>query len=65
MIRHRPTGRGHAYQLEPDQRVPTIPVAGAPIELRVTTANADGAPIRGASSTKVVPNAALPSKPQA
>ncbi len=37
MIRHRPFGRGHAYRLEPDQRVPARPVAGEPIELRATT----------------------------
>ena len=37
MIRHRPFGRGHAYRLEPDQRVPARPAAGEPIELRATT----------------------------
>lgn len=37
MIRHRPLGRGHAYRLEPDQRVPAQPVAGEGIELRATT----------------------------
>jgi alpha-glucosidase (family GH31 glycosyl hydrolase) len=37
MIRHRPEGRGHAYLLEPDQRVPVQPVAGTPLELRATT----------------------------
>jgi 1,3-alpha-isomaltosidase len=45
MIRHRPSGRGHAYQLEPDQRVPASPVAGAPIELRATTDGGAGAPM--------------------
>ena len=45
MIRHRPLGRGHAYQLEPDQRVPVWPVAGEPIELRVTSAHGTGAPV--------------------
>ena len=39
MIRHRPEGRGHAYLLEPDQRVPVQPVAGRPLELRATTGN--------------------------
>ncbi|MEX1171371.1 MAG: TIM-barrel domain-containing protein [Chloroflexota bacterium] len=37
MIRHRPFGRGHAYTVEADQRVPPWPVAGEPVELRVTT----------------------------
>lgn len=37
MIRHRPEGRGHAYLLEPDQRVPVQPVAGEALELRATT----------------------------
>jgi alpha-glucosidase (family GH31 glycosyl hydrolase) len=37
MIRHRPEGRGHAYLVEPDQRVPVQPVAGRPLELRATT----------------------------
>jgi alpha-glucosidase (family GH31 glycosyl hydrolase) len=37
MIHHRPFGRGHAYRLEPDQRVPARPAAGEPIELRATT----------------------------
>jgi alpha-glucosidase (family GH31 glycosyl hydrolase) len=38
VIRHRPFGRGHPYLVEPDQRVPVIPRAGSPIELRATTA---------------------------
>jgi alpha-glucosidase (family GH31 glycosyl hydrolase) len=38
MIRHRPTGRGHAYLVEPDQRVPVQPLAGERVELRATTA---------------------------
>ena len=37
MIRHRPDGRGHPYLIEPDQRVPIRPVAGATVELRATT----------------------------
>ncbi len=36
MIRHRPFGRGHPYRVELDQRVPSQPVAGEPIELRAT-----------------------------
>ena len=36
MIRHRPSGLGHPYRLEPDQRVPIDPVAGEPVELRAT-----------------------------
>jgi alpha-glucosidase (family GH31 glycosyl hydrolase) len=36
VIRHRPYGLGHPYRLEPDQRVPSQPVAGEPIELRAT-----------------------------
>ncbi len=30
MIRHVPFGRGHAYRLEPDQRIPAWPVADEP-----------------------------------
>ena len=45
MIRHRPLGRGHAYRLEPDQRVPAWPVAGQPIELRATTERGADAPV--------------------
>lgn len=37
MIRHRPIGRGHPYLVEPDQRVPVRPIAGADVELRATT----------------------------
>lgn len=37
MIRHRPFGRGHAYLIEPDQRVPAQPVEGERIELRAST----------------------------
>lgn len=37
MIRHRPAGRGHAYLVEPDQRVPVHPLAGQKVELRATT----------------------------
>ncbi|ETK34076.1 glycoside hydrolase family 31 protein [Microbispora sp. ATCC PTA-5024] len=35
MIRHRPYGSGHAYATTNDQRVPVLPLAGAPVELRV------------------------------
>ncbi|HEX7526610.1 MAG TPA: TIM-barrel domain-containing protein, partial [Gaiellaceae bacterium] len=35
-LRHVPEGRGHAYERDPDQRVPVRPVAGEPVELRVT-----------------------------
>jgi alpha-glucosidase (family GH31 glycosyl hydrolase) len=37
VIRHRPEGRGHAYLVEPDQRVPVQPLAGSALELRATT----------------------------
>ena len=37
MIRHRPHGLGHAYRLEPDQRVPARPVEGEPVILGATT----------------------------
>jgi alpha-glucosidase (family GH31 glycosyl hydrolase) len=37
VILHRPRGRGHAYRLEPDQRVPAQPVAAELLELRATT----------------------------
>jgi len=40
VIRHRPFGLGHPYRLEPDQRVPAIPIAGQPFELRATTDHA-------------------------
>ena len=45
MIKHQPFGSGHAYLVSDDQRVPPRPEAGGPIELRVTTASSDGAPI--------------------
>jgi 1,3-alpha-isomaltosidase len=35
MIRHRPYGSGHPYALTGDQRVPTEPLAGELVELRV------------------------------
>jgi 1,3-alpha-isomaltosidase len=37
VIRHRPSGRGHPYLIEPDQRLPVVPRAGEPFELRATT----------------------------
>ena len=36
MIRHSPSGRGHPYLVEPDQRVPVRPAAGEQLELRAT-----------------------------
>jgi alpha-glucosidase (family GH31 glycosyl hydrolase) len=39
MIRHRPLGSGHPYRIEPDQRVPPIPIEGEPFEVRATTSN--------------------------
>jgi alpha-glucosidase (family GH31 glycosyl hydrolase) len=45
MIRHRPAGRGNPYLTDPDQRVPLRPVAGAPFELRATTAVGEGTPV--------------------
>jgi alpha-glucosidase (family GH31 glycosyl hydrolase) len=38
MIRHRPFGSGHPYQLTADQRVPPRPLAGEAAELRVLAA---------------------------
>jgi 1,3-alpha-isomaltosidase len=37
MIHHRPFGLGHPYRLEPDQRVPPVPIAGEPLDVRATT----------------------------
>jgi len=37
VISHRPYGRGHPYLVEPDQRFPVHPSAGASFELRATT----------------------------
>jgi len=37
VIRHRPYGIGHAYRIEPDQRVPPVPIAGEPFECRAST----------------------------
>ncbi len=42
MIRHRPSGRGHPYLDDPDQRIPVDPVAGEPIEVRATAPVAAG-----------------------
>jgi alpha-glucosidase (family GH31 glycosyl hydrolase) len=44
VIRHVPHGRGHPYLVEPDQRVPPRPVAGEPVELRVTAPAGTAAP---------------------
>ena len=38
MIRHRPFGRGHPYVVDPDQRSPALPSAGAAFDLGITTA---------------------------
>lgn len=38
LITHRPAGSGHPYRVDPDQRHPIHPVAGAALELRVLTA---------------------------
>jgi 1,3-alpha-isomaltosidase len=38
LIRHRPFGSGHPYQITDDQRVPPRPLAGEPVELRVRAA---------------------------
>src|SRR4051794_35087651 len=35
-LRPVPEGRGHPYERDPDQRVPFRPIAGEPVELRVT-----------------------------
>lgn len=37
MIRHRPTGAGHPYADDTEQRSPVVPVAGAPVRLGVRT----------------------------
>jgi len=37
MIRHRPQGRGHPYQPDDEQRLPLLPVAGQPVEIRATS----------------------------
>ncbi|TDT15449.1 galactose mutarotase-like protein [Ilumatobacter fluminis] len=36
-LTHRPLGSGHPYRIDPDQRHPVQPVAGEPLEIRVTT----------------------------
>ncbi|HEX9610213.1 MAG TPA: TIM-barrel domain-containing protein [Candidatus Limnocylindria bacterium] len=37
MIRHRPAGRGHPYEADDEQRVPVLPIAGEPIEIRASS----------------------------
>lgn len=37
MIRHRPGGRGHPYEADDEQRVPVLPIAGEPVEIRATS----------------------------
>ncbi|MGM1018522.1 MAG: TIM-barrel domain-containing protein [Actinomycetota bacterium] len=39
MIRHRPTGSGHPYSDDTEQRSPVIPVAGEPVRLGVRTSS--------------------------
>lgn len=56
MIRHRPSGSGHPYSADTDQREPVDPVAGVPVRLGVRTSpgiasvtleySIDGAPTR-------------------
>jgi alpha-glucosidase (family GH31 glycosyl hydrolase) len=36
MIRHRPGGRGHPYEPDPDQRIPVQPIAGQPLRIQAT-----------------------------
>jgi alpha-glucosidase (family GH31 glycosyl hydrolase) len=39
---HRPSGAGHPYRIDPDQRHPVVPIVGEPLELRVlATAGVD------------------------
>ena len=40
MLRHTPLGLGHPYRYEPDQRIPTYPIAGELWKVRACTANA-------------------------
>lgn len=71
MIRHRPFGRGHAYRIEPDQRVPPRPVEGDNVELRATTDRAvsavhvellvDGGEIRPIEAHSASPEGSEPS----
>lgn len=35
-VQHHPLGSGHPYRIDPDQRHPVDPIAGEPVELRVT-----------------------------
>ena len=37
MLRHTPLGLGHPYRYEPDQRIPTYPIAGEPWKVRART----------------------------
>ncbi len=37
MIRHRPAGLGHPYEPDDEQRVPLLPLAGQPVEIRATS----------------------------
>lgn len=38
MIRRPPFGRGHPYVVDPDQRFPVFPSAGAAFDLGIATA---------------------------
>lgn len=37
MIRHQPAGSGHPYEADDEQRVPVLPIAGEPIEIRASS----------------------------
>lgn len=37
MIRHRPSGRGHPYESDNEQRVPVLPVSGRSLQIRATS----------------------------
>lgn len=37
MLSHTPLGLGHPYRYEPDQRIPTLPVAGESWKVRART----------------------------
>jgi alpha-glucosidase (family GH31 glycosyl hydrolase) len=68
VIRHRPFGRGHPYVVDPDQRFPAHPAAGAAFDLGITTdAGARGVELQvesaGARRTfpmRPVPGGAVP-----
>jgi alpha-glucosidase (family GH31 glycosyl hydrolase) len=37
VIRHRPAGSGHPYEADDEQRVPVLPIAGEPVEIRASS----------------------------